>query len=139
MTMARATDIPELDAKGLRQFAFTMGVIIAALFGVLLPWLWNASFPVWPWVFASLFAVWGAAAPTSLRPVYRAWMRFGLLLNRIMTPVILGIVFYLVITPMAIVMRIRGRDTMARSFDSESKSYRLKSKRSPIEKMEKPY
>ena len=139
MTMAQATDIPELDAKGLRQFAFTMGVIIAALFGVLLPWLWNASFPVWPWVFASLFAVWGAAAPTSLRPVYRAWMRFGLLLNRIMTPVILGIVFYLVITPMAIVMRIRGRDTMARSFDSESKSYRLKSKRSPIEKMEKPY
>ena len=59
--MAQATDIPELDAKGLRQFAFTMGVIIAALFGVLLPWLWNASFPVWPWVFASLFAVWGAA------------------------------------------------------------------------------
>ncbi|MCZ6664458.1 MAG: SxtJ family membrane protein, partial [Gammaproteobacteria bacterium] len=94
--MAQAIDIPELNAKGLRQFAFTMGAIIAALFGVLLPWLWNASFPVWPWVFASLFAVWGAAAPTSLRPVYRAWMRFGLLLNRIMTPVILGIVFYLV-------------------------------------------
>ncbi|MEE2982480.1 MAG: SxtJ family membrane protein [Pseudomonadota bacterium] len=137
--MAQATDIPELDAKGLRQFAFTMGAIIATLFGVLLPWLWNASYPVWPWTLACLFATWGAAAPTSLRPVYRAWMRFGLLLNRIMTPVILGVVFYLVITPMAVLTRIRGRDMMARSFDAESKSYRLESTRSSVQKMEKPY
>ena len=137
--MAQATDIPELDARDLRQFAFTRGAIIAALFGVLLPWLWNASYPVWPWILACLFTTWGAAAPTSLRPIYRAWMRFGLLLNRIMTPVILGVVFYLVITPMAVLMRIRGRDTMARSFDAESKSYRLESTRSPVQKMEKPY
>ena len=132
-------DIPELDRAGLRQFAFVTGGIVAGLFGLFFPWLLDLSWPRWPWGLAIVLVVWGVVAPQTLRGVYRTWMRFGLLLNRIVTPVVLGIVFFAAITPMALISRIKGRDTMARSFDSRAESYRVASTRQPPEKMEKPF
>jgi hypothetical protein len=82
---------------------------------------------------------WALLAPATLKPVYRGWMRFGLLLNRITTPIILGIVFFLVLAPMALIMRLRGRDPMARKFETETESYRVVSKKMPKENMEKPF
>jgi len=134
-----ASEIPELDRKGLREFGFTMGGIVAVLFGLALPWLLNARFPVWPWWLAGALAGWAVLAPHTLRTVYRLWMRFGLLLNRVTTPIILGIVFFLLITPIALVMRLAGRDVMARKFDPTAKTYRVASRRPTRDKMEKPY
>ena len=132
-------DIPELDAAGLRRFAFVTGGIVAVLFGLALPWLLGFGHPLWPWVLAAVLGAWGLLAPASLRPVYRGWMRFGLLMNRIVTPVILGVLFYLVITPVALVMKIIRRDPMARSLEGDAESYRVPSVKAPREKMERPY
>jgi hypothetical protein len=132
-------DIPELDAKGLRSFALTTGGIVIALFGLLLPWLLDLGFPIWPWVLGAVLGVWGLAAPASLRPVYRGWMRFGLLASRITTPIILGIVFYVVIMPMGLVMRLFGHDPMRRKLDTDEASYRVPSKSAPRESVERPY
>jgi hypothetical protein len=132
-------DIPELDAKGLRSFALTTGGIVVALFGLLLPWLLDLGFPIWPWVLGAVLGVWGLAAPASLRPVYRGWMRFGLLASRITTPIILGIVFYVVIMPMGLVMRLFGHDPMRRKLDTDEASYRVPSKPAPRESVERPY
>jgi hypothetical protein len=132
-------DIPELDAKGLRSFALTTGGIVVALFGLLLPWLLELGFPIWPWVLGAVLGVWGLAAPASLRPVYRGWMRFGLLASRITTPIILGIVFYVVIMPMGLVMRLFGHDPMRRKLDTDEASYRVPSKPAPRESVERPY
>jgi hypothetical protein len=132
-------DIPELDAKGLRSFALTTGGIVVALFGLLLPWLLELGFPIWPWVLGAVLSVWGLAAPATLRPVYRGWMRFGLLASRITTPIILGIVFYVVIMPMGLVMRLFGHDPMRRKLDTDEASYRVPSKPAPRESVERPY
>lgn len=137
--MAAPHDIPELDPKGLRQFAFTTGAIVVVLFGLALPWVFGFDYPRWPWILAAVLFVWGVVAPATLRPVYRGWMRFGLFMNKIVTPLILGIVYYLVITPLATVMRLRGRDPMARELSKDVDSYRLESSRNPVEKMERPY
>jgi len=138
MTMTH-TDIPELDRRGLRQFALSTSAIVAVLFGLFFPWLLNVGFPVWPWIVAGVLAGWGLVAPASLRPVYIGWMRFGLLLNRIVTPVILGILFYLVITPIGAFMRLIRRDAMARSLDENAKSYRVPSTKRPKTHMERPF
>lgn len=130
--------IPELDRKGLREFGLVTGGILVALFGLLIPWLLGRSFPLWPWLVLSVLAVWALAAPLSLRPVYRLWMRFGLLLSRITTPIILGIVFFLVITPMGLVRRVFAHDAMARKFD-DSETYRVPSRKAAIKNLEKPY
>jgi hypothetical protein len=130
--------IPELDRKGLREFGLVTGGILVALFGLLIPWLLGRALPLWPWVVMLVLAVWSLVAPLSLRHVYRLWMRFGLVLSRITTPIILGIAFFLVLTPMGLLRRAFGRDAMARKFD-ESASYRVPSTETPVEKLEKPY
>ena len=131
--------IPELDRKGLRSFGVTTGAIVAVLFGLFFPWLLGHAMPLWPWVLFGTLAVWALAAPASLRPVYRVWMRFGLLMNRITTPVILSLVFFLVITPTAFIRRRLGKDSMARRLDGDISSYRVRSRKAPSKNLERPF
>lgn len=133
-----AEEIPELDRKGLREFGIVTGGIIAALFGLFFPWLLEREWPLWPWIFFGVFAVWGLTFPTTLRPIYRVWMRFGMLMSRITTPLLMGLVFYVGITPMGIVRRIMGKDSLQREF-SDSESYRVPSKKAPIENLKRPF
>ena len=132
-------DIPELDRKGLREFGLITGSIIAALFGLVFPWLLGNDIHVWPWAVGGGLVFWALAVPDSLRVVYRQWMRFGLLVSKITTPVILGIVFFVVIFPAALVMKIAGRDPMARTLDKHAKSYRIVSRKAPNKNLEKPF
>ena len=131
--------IPELDRKGLRDFGLTTGIAIVVIFGLFFPWILERDWPTWPWVIAA--ALWSLALiqPPWLRPIYRGWMRFGLLASRVMTPLVLGIVYFVIISPMAMVMRLLGKDPLRRSLDPERKSYRIKSTKSPREKLEKPF
>ena len=131
--------IPELDRSGLRQFGITTGVIVAVLFGLFFPWLLEAGFVLWPWVLCGLLALMGLVAPMSLRPVYKIWMRFGLMMSRFTTPLIMGLVFFLVITPVALVMKIMGRDPMKRKLAHDQTTYRVSSSRSARERLERPY
>jgi len=131
-------EIRELDRKGLREFALTTGAIVAVLFGLFFPWLLERPIPRWPWVITGVLVVWGLAAPSSLRPVYRGWMKFGLLMSKVTTPLIMGIVFFLVVTPMGFIRRIAGKDSLARQFDG-SESYRVPSHKAPIRNLEKPF
>lgn len=132
-------DIPELDAAGLRRFALVTGAIVLVLFGGLLPWAFGFAWPAWPWILAGVLGAWGLVAPASLRPVYRGWMRFGLLMNRVTTPLILGLLFFAIITPVALFMKLIRRDTMARKLASGETSYRVASTKQAREKMERPY
>ncbi len=131
--------IPELDVKGLRQFGAVTGGILALLLGLVLPWVFGLGLPIWPWVLGGALATWGVVAPRSLRPVYRGWMRFGLLLNKVTTPLVLGIVFFLLILPTGMIMRWVARDPMARRLDPAAVSYRVESRRPGRKNMEKPF
>ncbi len=133
--------IPELDRKGLREFAILTGAIVAGLFGVFFPWVFDTaltSWPVWPWIVFAGLGTWGLVAPMSLRPVYRLWMRFGLLLSRVTTPLIMGAVFFLVITPVALIWKVMGKDAMARELD-DSSTYRKSSRKTSVENLKRPF
>ena len=136
--MMNASDIPELDKRGLREFGFTTGAIVAVLFGIVFPYFLENAWPVWPWVVFAVLAVWALIAPSTLDPVYRGWMRVGMLLGRVTTPIIMTLVFAITIVPMALILRILRRDFMRRKFDG-SPSYRVKSRPPSVENMEKPY
>jgi O-antigen/teichoic acid export membrane protein len=131
--------IPELDARDLRKFGLTTGGIVAALFGLALPWLLENSWPIWPWTVLAFLAVPAVLAPTALRPVYRGWMRFGLLASKITTPLILGTVFFLVICPIGLIRGACGKNDMRRPLRAAVSSYRVPSRRSPAANMEKPF
>ena len=131
--------IPELDRKGLREFGLVTAGIVIGLFGLLLPWLFSLSYPRWPWGLGVILGLWGLAAPETLRPVYKTWMRIGLMLSRITTPLILGIVYFLVVVPVGFIMRLLRQDPMARGLDDKIPSFRVTSRKAPKEQMEKPY
>jgi Kef-type K+ transport system membrane component KefB len=131
--------IPELDRAGLRRFALTTAAIIAVLFGLVLPWLLDTGLPIWPWPLAAALALWGLLAPRSLRPVYRGWMRFGLLMSRVTTPLILGLVFFVLFVPTGLMMRLFGRDPMRRRLEPEAESYREPSRPISPHSFERPY
>ena len=130
--------IPELDRKGLREFGFVTGAIVAGLFGLFFPWLLERSWPLWPWIIFGVLGALALIAPMALNPIYKIWMRFGLFMGRIMTPLIMGIVFFILITPVGLFRRVFAEDAMARKFD-ESDSYRVPSKKAKAENLEKPY
>lgn len=132
-------DIPELDRAGLRKFGLTTGAIIAVLFGLLIPWLIGFRFPLWPWLVAGILGLWALLTPATLNPVYRGWMRFGLMIGAVMNRLILGIMFFLIFSPMGVLMRLFGRDTMTRKFDAHRASYRIPSRQPSEKNMERPF
>lgn len=91
------------------------GYLIALVFLVLSAYCCWHSFYRWMSVWGSLsiaFIVLARIFPTCLQPLNRAWFHFGLLLSRITNPLILGVLFFLLITPIALIMKLLGRDEL---------------------------
>ncbi len=132
-------DIPELDRAGLRKFGLLFGGFVMLVFGMVLAWLFGYGFTPWPWLVGVGFWIWAIAAPNSLDGFYRLWMRFAFLLNAIITRLVLGIVFYLVVWPIGILIRLRGRDPMRRGFESDAATYRIPSQKTSPNHMNKPF
>ena len=113
------------DRKQLRSFALLTGALLATIFGLLLPLVWGYAWPLWPWAVGGVLIAWGLVAPRTLLPVYRVWMKFAAVLGWINTRLILGFVFYALITPIGLGVRLFGRDPMQKKFDPNASSYRV--------------
>lgn len=134
------TNIPALDNRGLRKFGITTGAIIVVLFAIFFPWVFDAAaMPIWPWIVAGLLWVPALLVPNSLQPVYTTWMRIGHAIGWVNTRIILGLVFYILVLPMGLIMRLFGKDPMVRKYDKSASSYRVKTVSEPKERLEKPY
>ena len=123
----------------MRQFGLMTGGIVAVLFGLFFPWLLEFDIPRWPWIIFAVLGGWAIVAPQSLNPVYKTWMKFGLLLSKITTPLIMGIVFFVIIMPFGLVMRALGKDPMRRKMDESTDSYRVKSEKPDPNSLESPF
>ncbi len=123
----------------LKKFGLVTGIIVSALFGILLPWLFSYQWPIWPWVINGALWLWTVISPDSLFVVYKYWMKFGHVAGWINTCIILGVMFFLVFVPAGVMMRVFASDPMTRKLDSGTKSYRKLS--APLEShhIEKPY
>lgn len=132
-------EIPELDSRGLRNFALTTASAIVVLFAIVFPWVFNLEWPLWPWILSLILLVWGMLAPQSLKPVYKTWMRFGLFMSQITTPIILGLLFFLVLTPIALLMRLFKSDTIKNKLNENRETYRVNSTCRNKKDLEKPF
>jgi hypothetical protein len=129
----------KLTIKELREFGLLTGGIITGLFGLILPLIRGHSLPLIPWIIAVVLAGLAIILPKSLDPIYRVWMKIGLALGWVNSRIILSIVFFIILTPMALIMKLLKRDTMIRKFDFQVETYRISSKINPSSGMEKPY
>jgi hypothetical protein len=130
---------PTSDTKTLREFGLVFGAMVGGLFGLLFPWLFDRAWPLWPWIVAVVAVSWALIAPSSLAPVYRAWMKLGHGLGWVNTRIILSLLYYLVFTPVGLLMRLFGKDPMRREWLADEDSYRVASRRPPAKSMENPF
>lgn len=133
------TDIPKLDKSGLRKFGLTTGILFAVLFGFFLPWMWQFTAPKWPLILGAVLCSLALVVPRSLAPFYQIWMRLALVLGWINSRVVLGLVFVVLVVPMAIAMRLLGKDPMTRKLEREKTTYRVISEPPTADSMTTPY
>ena len=108
----------------------SFGSVFAAVFVIVALWpLWRHGAPRW-WalLIGAVFLALALARPGVLAPLNRIWTRFGLLLHRIVNPVIMGLLFYLSVVPIGIVMRLLGKDLLRLRLDKEAESYWIERK-----------
>jgi hypothetical protein len=111
----------EVKRPSERKFGLTFAVVFFLLTAV---WVWRGN-TFWPAALTAALAFMATAvfAPNWLRPLNRAWMRFGLMLHSIISPVMLFVLFYIVVTPVGVVARLAGKDFLRLKFDAEADTY----------------
>ena len=94
--------------KDLRSFGVTIGIILLLIAGFLF-YKDKESFQIFLYI-AGAFIGFGSIIPIILKPIYIVWMVFAVILGWFMTRVILSLLFYVIITPIGLVLRIFGKD-----------------------------
>jgi hypothetical protein len=113
----------KLVAGSTRSFGLVMAAFFAILCAIA---LWRAATWFWPGVFAGVSMAFASAAltvPGLLQPLNQLWFRFGLLLHAIINPLVMGLMFFTVITPIALIMRALGKRPIPLRGDKALDSY----------------
>jgi hypothetical protein len=103
----------------------SFGFVFAAVFGViaLIPLLSGAGIRVWALAPAAAFLGLALLRPAALAPLNQAWLVFGRRLHRLVSPVVLGFLFYAVITPAGLLLRALGKDPLRLSLKPDAATY----------------
>ena len=111
------------EVKGSSDRAF--GIVFTVVFVIVALWpLTGGESPrIWALIVAGVFLAAALMYPTILAPLNRLWTRFGLLLHKITNPIIMGLVFFVTVTPTALIMKMMGKDPLNRKIDRNAKSY----------------
>ena len=107
--------------KELRKFGLTVGSVLAAI-AILLLYFEKPS-AIYFAVIGGLLILFGALFPQLLKPLNRIWMSLAIVLGFIMSRVILTVLFYLVLTPIAILAKIVGKKFMVLKYDKSAETY----------------
>ena len=121
-------EIKTLDtsSKEIRKF----GLVIAIALGVIGIFIslktHNLDVSIWLFGLGLLFLILGIILPSILRPVYRIWMLLAYFIGGIVSRVILTVLFYVVLTPTGLVLRLFGKDVLDQRFEKDRESYWIK-------------
>jgi hypothetical protein len=118
----------DLDVEGSSDRAF--GFVFAGVFLLIAGWpLFHAQAPRW-WALgvAVGFMLVALLRPALLAGLNRQWMKLGILLGKVVSPIALGILFYGVITPLGTLLRLAGKDPLRLKHDASAESYWIRRK-----------
>ena len=105
----------------LKKFGITVGIALGVLGAF---FLWRERWFYHYFLAASIsFIIFGIAIPSILMPVQKAWMAFAIVMGFLMTRLILSILFYLVVTPIALIAKLFRKDFLDIRIDKEAQSY----------------
>lgn len=113
------------DKRSLRDF----GILFFGAWNILALIFYFKQRDFWPWSMLAgfLFLFLGLVLPSFLNPLYRAWMALSFTLGWIVTRIILVLAFYLIFTPMGLILKIFGKDLLDLKIDKSQLTYWKKS------------
>ena len=107
-----------------RSFGFLFFVVFFVI--SLWPLKSQGDLRLWALILSSVFLVLGVLNSGLLTPLNKLWFKFGILLGSIVSPIVMGAVFFIVVTPVGLIMRFLGNDSLKRSIVKSASTYWIK-------------
>jgi len=125
------------DVKISSNRSFGIVFFVVFLLIALYPLINDGNLRIWSALISLIFLVLGLLDSKILAPLNKLWFKFGIFLGKIISPLILGIIFFLVVTPIGILMRLFGKDVLNLKYN-KNKSYWIE-KNGPKSKMKNQF
>ena len=109
----------------------SFGILFGVVFIIISIWplFYSNSLRVWSLILAITFFLITFLKPSLLKPFNNAWIKLGELLGRIIAPIVMAIVYFLILTPISLLVRLFGKDLIGMKFSNDINSYWVKRKK----------
>ena len=118
-----------------RSFGIVFFVVFILV--ALYPLIYSGEIRIWSIVLSLIFLTLGLLNSKILTPLNKIWFKFGIILGKIISPIIMGVIFFLVVTPIGLLMRLLGKDLLNLKYN-KNKSYWIE-KNGPKSKMKNQF
>ncbi len=116
----------------LKKFGFILSTALFVM-GIIFSFK-HKAIHIWPFVLSALFFLTSVIRPICLRPVHRILMRVSFAIGWVNTKILLFLTFYLIITPIGLIMRLFGKDFLNQKIERNKSSYWIKREEAPFDK-----
>ena len=119
-----------------RSFGIVFFVVF--LFIALYPITYSEDIRIWSLIISFIFIILGLLNSIILTPLNKLWFKFGVILGKMISPIIMGIIFFLVVTPIGLIMKVLGKDLLRLKFNKKDNTYWIE-KNGPKSKMKNQF
>jgi hypothetical protein len=118
----------------------SFGLVFFIVFIIIALWPLTSegSIRIWSIIVSLIFLILGLINSKLLTPLNQLWSKFGITLGAIVAPIVMGIVFFLVVTPTGLILNIMGKDLLNKKYDKKKKTYWIK-RNTPIGTMKRQF
>tara|TARA_B100000029_G_scaffold169260_1_gene165474 strand:- start:1649 stop:2041 length:393 start_codon:yes stop_codon:yes gene_type:complete len=111
----------------------SFGLVFFVIFIIIALWplLNDGNIRIWSIIVSIIFLILGLLNSKILTPFNKLWMRLGVLLGTIVSPIVMGVVYFGIITPIGLIMKLFGKDVLNLKLDKNKKTYWTLKKKIP--------
>ena len=132
----KRVDSDKIKISSNRSFGLLFFVVF--LIVSLWPLTHEGSIRIWSVIISAVFLILGLINSKLLTPFNLLWFKFGMILGAIISPIVMGIVFFLVVTPTGFILRIMGKDLLNKKYNKKKETYWIK-RETPIGTMKRQF
>ena len=125
----------EIKISSNRNFGIVFFIVFLVV--AIYPLINSNEIQIWSLILSLLFLILGLINSKILTPLNKLWFKFGIFLGKIISPIIMGIIFFFIVTPIGVIMRLLSKDILNLKYNSEN-SYWIK-KNGPESKMKNQF
>jgi hypothetical protein len=126
------------DIKISSNRSFGIVFFVVFLFIALYPITYSEDIRIWSLIISFIFIILGLLNSKILTPLNKLWFKFGVILGKIISPIIMGIIFFLVVTPIGLIMKVLGKDLLRLKYNKKDNTYWIE-KNGPKSKMKNQF